>query len=86
MAQKIASVPGFSLVWPEVPFFKEFAVNCPVPARQVIADLLNHGIYAGVDLATFSQSDHRLLIAVTEKKTLAEIDDYIETLRELNYE
>lgn len=86
MAQKIASVPGFSLVWPEVPFFKEFAVNCPVPARQVIADLLNHGIYAGVDLATFSQSDHQLLIAVTEKKTLAEIDDYIETLRELNYE
>ncbi len=86
MAQKIATVPGFSLAWPDTPFFKEFAVNCPVPAKQVIADLLNHGIYAGVDLATFGQSERQLLIAVTEKKTVAEIDDYIETLRELHHE
>ena len=86
MAQKIASVPGFSLAWPNAAFFKEFVVNCPVPASQVIADLLDHGIYAGVDLGTFGQDSRQLLIAVTEKKTVAEIDDYIETLRELNYE
>ncbi len=86
MAEQIATVPGFSLAWPDTPFFKEFAVNCQVPAEQVISDMLDHGIYAGVDLGRFGQNDHGLLIAVTEKKTVAEIDDYVETLREMHYE
>ncbi len=85
MADKIATVPGFSLAWPGTPFFKEFAVNCPVPASQVVSDLLDHGIYAGVDLASFGQNEKQLLIAVTEKKTVAEIDAYIEALREMRY-
>ncbi|MCB5246685.1 MAG: aminomethyl-transferring glycine dehydrogenase subunit GcvPA [Candidatus Cloacimonetes bacterium] len=86
LAGKIAALPGFSLAWPDTPFFKEFAVICPVPAQQVIADMLDHGIYAGVNLASFGQNEKRLLIAVTEKKTVAQIDEYVEALREMHYE
>ncbi len=86
LAHRLESIKGFSLVWPDTPFFKEFVIDCPVPAKQVIGDMLNQGIYAGVDLATFGQNKHQLLIAVTEKKTVAEIDDYVEALEEMRYE
>lgn len=86
LATKMDALKGFSLIWPDTPFFKEFAIDCPVPAAQVIDDMLNHGIYAGVDLARFGENQHRLLVAVTEKKTLAQLDEYVEALAEMNYE
>lgn len=85
LAERLAAVPGFALSYPWAPFFKEFVLNTPVPAERIVRDLLNHGIFAGVDLARFGQ-EHQLLIAVTEKKTLSELDEYVGILRELNYE
>lgn len=85
LAERLAAVQGFALSYPWAPFFKEFVLNTPVPAERIVRDLLNHGIFAGVDLARFGQ-EHQLLIAVTEKKTLSELDEYVGILRELNYE
>ncbi len=85
LAERLAAVPGFVLAYPQAPFFKEFVLNTPVPAERIVRDLLNHGIYAGVDLGRFG-SERKLLIAVTEKKTLSELDEYVGSLREFNYE
>jgi len=85
LAERLAAVQGFALSYPWAPFFKEFVLNTPVPAERIVRDLLNHGIYAGVDLGRFG-SERQLLIAVTEKKTLSELDEYVGSLREFNYE
>ncbi len=86
LANKLAAIKGFSLPFAGVPFFKEFVLQCPVPAARVVEDMLNQGIYAGVDLARFGMDERWLLIAVTEKKALSQIDEYAEALAEMNYE
>ncbi|HQM79964.1 MAG TPA: glycine dehydrogenase, partial [Candidatus Syntrophosphaera sp.] len=86
LANKIASIPGFSLCYPESSFFKEFAIHCPVPAQKVIQDMLNKHIFAGVDLKPYGYDENTLLIAVTEKKTRAELEAYANALREMKYE
>ncbi|MEO0079010.1 MAG: aminomethyl-transferring glycine dehydrogenase subunit GcvPA, partial [candidate division WOR-3 bacterium] len=83
LARAIGCVPGFV---PETstPFFKEFTVQTPVPAAQVVEAGIRHGILAGVDLARFNPEwKNRLLVAVTEKRTRAEMDRYVEFLRKL---
>ena len=85
LAKKLAAVPGFSLAWPDAPFFKEFLLNTPLPASRVIFNLLSHGIYAGVDLKPYGRAK-QLLVAVTEKKTLAELDAFAEALKELHHD
>jgi len=86
LANKIASIPGFSLCYPETSFFKEFAIHCPVPAQKVIQDMLDKHIFAGVDLKAYGYDENTLLIAVTEKKTRAELEAYANALREMKYE
>jgi glycine dehydrogenase subunit 1 len=86
LANKLSTVPGFSLCYPDAPFFKEFALRTPVPPERIINDLLAQGIYAGVDLKPFGFEGNCMLVAVTEKKTIAQIDEYVEALREMHYE
>jgi len=76
LTEKIRAVPGFV---PEtaVPFFREFVVRTRPPAGEVVARGLTHGILAGIDLGRF-RPDWRnlLLVAVTERRTRAELDGY----------
>jgi glycine dehydrogenase subunit 1 len=80
LAGRIAGVPGFAIANAR-PFFKEFAVVTPVPAAEVVARGLDHGLLAGVDLGRFNPGwRHRLLVAVTENRSRAEIDRYADFL------
>ncbi len=73
-ARAIADLDGYGLRF-DRPFFKEFAVQCPRPAREIVAALLEDGIMAGVDLGRFDDSlEDVLLVAVTEKRSKEEID------------
>jgi glycine dehydrogenase subunit 1 len=83
-AEKLAAIEGFSLAFDQ-PFFKEFALRCPVPAAQVIEKAAATGFGIGPDLSRFSsdldpKSEHLLLIAVTEQRTREEIDRLAEVL------
>jgi glycine dehydrogenase subunit 1 len=65
------------------PTFHEFAVRLPVPASQILEPMMAQGILAGLNLADFvgPEQEHRangLLVAVTEKRTEAELDHYVE--------
>ncbi len=82
LAQNIAKLDGFSLAYPNQTFFKEFVVNTPIPASEVIEKALNSDIYAGVDMKMFGY-DNQLMIAVTEKKSKAELDRFIQVLAEV---
>jgi len=76
LAHGIADIPGFATET-ESPFFKEFVVRTPVPAAEVVVAGVKHGILAGVALDRFRPEwSNRLLVAVTEKRTRAEMDAY----------
>ena len=63
------------------PFFKEFVVKTPVDPSKIIEFLLEENIFAGIDLSGFDcDIDNGLLICVTEKRTKAEMDKFVELL------
>jgi glycine dehydrogenase subunit 1 len=64
------------------PTFHEFALKLPVPAAALIEQMMAQGILAGLNLADFvgaTQTDaaNGLLVAVTEKRTEVELDQYV---------
>lgn len=80
LAQKISQIPGFRLAYPQ-PFFKEFVVECPLPAQQLLENLLQEGFLAGCPLARFAPCwEKSLLVCVTEKRTREEMDRFVSTL------
>jgi len=80
LAKKINEIPGFSLM-NEKPFFREFLVNTPVAPSEILKKGEEHGFLAGVDTNRFPECKKGLLIAVTEKRTKAEMDNFIEFLK-----
>ena len=79
-AERLAQVPGVSLRF-GAPFFKEFALKLPKAPERVVARLAKQGILAGVPLKTFDRAlGDCLLVAVTEKRTRAEIDAFADAL------
>ena len=82
LADEVKKLKGFSLAYPQQTFFKEFVINTPIPAAKIIEKALNHNIYAGVDMKPFGY-DNQLMIAVTEKKTKADLDKFVKFLKEV---
>ena len=60
------------------PFMNEFAVKTTIPTDTILQALLAQGILGGVKI-----SDDTLLICVTEQRTKAEIDKFIETVNNI---
>jgi glycine dehydrogenase subunit 1 len=78
--ERLSSVPGVAPLHPGEPHFKEFAVVLPRDAGEVRDALLEAGILAGVPLR--DAGGRALLVAVTERRTRAEIDRLAEALAE----
>ncbi len=79
LAEKIAAIHGYRLKFTR-PFFKEFAVETPKPASEILHTFVERGILAGIDLARFCEGENGLLIAVTEKRTREEMDRFVNEL------
>jgi glycine dehydrogenase subunit 1 len=82
LANEITKLDGFSLAYPNATFFKEFVINTAVPATKIVCELAKHEIYAGIDMTQFG-NPNQLMIAVTEKKTKAEMDALVVALAEV---
>jgi glycine dehydrogenase subunit 1 len=80
-AERLCSIDGVEPLLPGEPFFKEFAVRLPVSATTVRDALIGHGILAGVPLP--DAEGRALLVAVTEKRSRAEIDRFVAALSEV---
>ena len=79
-AERLTKIPGVSLRF-SAPFFKEFALKLPVSPDRVVGRLLRRKILAGVPLKRFDKAlGDCLLVAVTEKRTRAEIDAFADAL------
>jgi len=76
-AEKISRLKRYSLVFPE-PFFKEFAIRCPVAPARINRALFKEGIIGGLDMDHVV--DNSMLLCVTEMNTKEEIDKLVEIL------
>jgi glycine dehydrogenase subunit 1 len=73
---------GLSLAY-DAPFFREFVLELPVPAAEACRLGRERGILVGVDLGRFDPAWSRhLLVAVTEKRTKADIDRWVRVMAE----
>jgi glycine dehydrogenase subunit 1 len=79
-AERLCEIHGVEPLFPDAPSFKEFALRLPRPADEVRDELIQRGFLAGVPLP---DADGRaLLVAVTERRTKAEIDALAGAMRE----
>ncbi len=58
---------------------REFLIETKIPTSEVLTKMGQKGFLAGI-----SYSDNELLIALTEKRTKKEIDNYIDCFKEVN--
>jgi glycine dehydrogenase subunit 1 len=84
LQQRLLQIDGVEEFFPG-PFFHEFALRLPVPAVDVVQAMMTESVLPGLVLSDFSDgnlvdAEHGLLIAVTEKRTNAEIEKYVAVL------
>jgi glycine dehydrogenase subunit 1 len=65
----------------EAPILREFALRLPVPAATVVERMSDEGFLAGVPLS--EEYGDGLLVAVTERRTRAEIDGWATALEKV---
>jgi glycine dehydrogenase subunit 1 len=79
-AGELARVPGVRLRF-SAPFFKEFTLELPKAPERVVKRLLRDRVLAGVPVRALDRAyKNCLLVAVTEKRTRAEIDAFAAAL------
>jgi glycine dehydrogenase subunit 1 len=80
-AEQLAKVPGLKLAF-DGPFFKEFVVRTTADAVKLLAEVGRLGYHGGIALGRwYPELSDAILIAVTEKRTRAEIDGLAEAYR-----
>ncbi len=86
LAGRIAALEGYALTF-DGPFFHEFCVTCPRPVTEIVEAAKRRRILAGI--APHGRrmggigGPNDLLVAVTEKRTRAEMDALVDVLEEL---
>jgi glycine dehydrogenase subunit 1 len=84
LADRLQSIKGVTLATPEAPFAREFAILTPADPADVVEKMADKGFLAGIPLSgDFPEFGGGLLIAVTERRTKAELDAYAAALEEV---
>ncbi|MCC8071328.1 MAG: aminomethyl-transferring glycine dehydrogenase subunit GcvPA [Bacteroidales bacterium] len=78
LAKELEATGKMKLTFPDRPFLNEMVMTTSFPAKALIDEAIEHGILAGVRIA-----DDRLLIAVTEMQTRAQLEKYVEIVKSL---
>ena len=77
LAEQLVATGKCSMAY-DKPFFNEFAVKTTAPVEIVLAALVAEGILGGVRIA-----DDTLLVCVTEQRTKAEMDKFVEIVNNI---
>ena len=78
--ERLAAVEGVELLH-EAPVAREFAVRLDAPVERVLERCAERGIAAGYPLGReYSEYEDGLLVAITERRTKAQIDELAEAL------
>jgi glycine cleavage system P protein (glycine dehydrogenase) subunit 1 len=80
-AAELSALPGVSMLHPDAPFFKEFALKVPNRADRVVDGLVERGYLGGVPFP--GAGEDVLLVAVTERRTREQIDGLVTAMKEV---
>ena len=81
-AKEIGAIKGYRIRF-TAPFFNEFVVSCPKPAREVLESLKEKKILGGLELSRFfPEMKNEILVCVTETITKTEIDTLVKGLKD----
>ncbi len=78
----LCAVDGVSIAF-DRPFFMEFPLRLPEPARNVFDRLLTKKVFAGVPTSRFLWEEDLLIVCATETRTKSEMDNYQHALKEV---
>lgn len=81
LERRLLEIPGVSRVFEDTPFFREFTLSFPLGSIELRDRMLDRGILAGLPLAELGEGV--MLITATEKRTAAEMDDYVSAAAEI---
>jgi len=85
-AKRISTLNAYDLAFQETPFFHEFVVKTPKPVSEINLHLQNHWILGGFDLSqAYPELKNHMLVAVTEKISKENIDDFVTALEEVSH-
>jgi glycine dehydrogenase subunit 1 len=77
--ERVALEPAF-----DAQSFKEVAFRTPIPAREVVRRAREHGVHPGYALGRdYAGMDDVLLVALTEKRTVEDVDRLADVLEEV---
>jgi len=88
LRERLLELPGVE-AYTAGPVFREFAVRLPLPAARLVDALVPRGFLAGVPMSRFAGAaggdpaaalDDVLLLAVTERRTRAQIDAFVDAV------
>jgi glycine dehydrogenase subunit 1 len=73
------------------PFFREFALRLPKSANEVLRAMCDDGVLGGLSVGELCHGDdpsiehgeNVVLVTVTERRTVEQIDHYVDTLRKV---
>ena len=83
LANQLTKISGVSMAFNK-PYFSEFAIVTPQPARELLEKLNAQNILGGLDLAkSVAKLDKGILISTTEMNHKEELDLYVSTLKKL---
>jgi glycine dehydrogenase subunit 1 len=83
LADRLLELPGIDAA-NGARFVREFAVTLPTDPGKVIAAMADQGFLAGISLEDdYPDVQNGLLVAVTEKRSKAELDAYVVAMREV---
>ena len=84
LAGEIQKCGGYSLAFPQSPFFQEFVVKTENSSEKILEGLEKKGIFGGFHLGKMRKEwKNHILVAVTEKRTKEEMDRFISALKSL---
>lgn len=88
---ELIQIPGVQAASSQ-PFFREFALRVRGGAREVLAAMAEHDVLGGLEVATLTGGEDPsvpegiedlMLVAVTERRTRDELDNYVNVLRKV---
>lgn len=83
LAEELNRLPGVHRLFNR-PHFHEVALKLERPAADVLEALAERGIIGGYDLGQYyPELGHALLVCATETKTEADLERYVESMREV---
>lgn len=77
LADQLCATEYFELAYSEKPFLNEFVLKTSLNIDELLVECESHGILAGVKIA-----DDKLMLCVTELRSKAEIDKFVDIVKQ----